>query len=220
MVQVKLWSEGYKCTKTGIFCRTESVAMTLKIMCTYAHYVTLGSCCKMASSHRVTDLKKIPVWISKDEAPTPLSVVGPLFISSLLFHLSQALLGAWHFSLFRSVYSSFHNRLDLIREPACVLFYFPNLSLFVSSYVKIKKFCSILFNRLAISWPPWVRVQFNSIQKLQSSHKGQWVELVTGSCHSLFFLLACPFVSLGLPFCFSRYIVHLRCMSEGGSLSV
>ena len=72
----------------------------------------------MASSHRVTDLGKNPVRISKDEAPTPLSVVGPLFISSLLFHLSRALLGAWRFSLFRSVYSSFHIRLDLIREPA------------------------------------------------------------------------------------------------------
>ena len=57
-----------------------------------------------------------------------LSVVGPLFISSLLFHLSRALLGAWRFSLFRSVYSSFHNRLDLIREPAfywVVYFIFP-----------------------------------------------------------------------------------------------
>jgi len=58
MMKVKLWSEGYKCTKTGIFCHTESVAMTLKIMCTYAHYVTLGSRCKMASSHRVIDLEK------------------------------------------------------------------------------------------------------------------------------------------------------------------
>ena len=86
----------------------------------YAHYVTLGSRCKMASSHRVTDLEQIPVpvRISKDEAPTPLSVVGPLFISSLLFRLSRTLLGAWRFSLFRSGYSSFHNRLDLIREPA------------------------------------------------------------------------------------------------------
>ena len=65
-----------------------------EIMCTYAHYVTLGSRCKMASSHRVTDMEKIPVRISKDEALTPLSVVGPLFISSLLFHLSRALLGA------------------------------------------------------------------------------------------------------------------------------
>ena len=72
------------------FCRTESVAMTLKIMCTYAHYVTLGSRCKMASSHRVKDLGKNTVRISKDEALTPLSVVGPLFIFSLLFHLSQA----------------------------------------------------------------------------------------------------------------------------------
>ena len=57
----------------------------------------------MASNHRVTDLEQNPVRISKDEAPTPLSVVGPLFIFSLLFHLSRALLGAWCFSLFRSV---------------------------------------------------------------------------------------------------------------------
>jgi len=79
----------------------------------------------MASSHRVTDMEKIPVRISKDEALTPLSVVGPLFISSLLFHLSRALLGAWRFSLFRSIYSSFHNRLDLIRESAFYwVFYF------------------------------------------------------------------------------------------------
>ena len=49
-------------------------AEIVKIMCTYAHYVTLGSRCKMASSHRVTDLENIPVRISKDEAPTPLSV--------------------------------------------------------------------------------------------------------------------------------------------------
>ena len=99
----------------------------------------------MANSHRVTDLEKIPVRISKDEAPTPSSVIGPLFISSLLFHLSRALLDAWRFILFRSVYSSFHNRLDLIREPAfywVFYFIFPNLSLFVSSYVKMKKFGS------------------------------------------------------------------------------
>ena len=97
----------------------------------------------MASSHRVTDLEKNPVRISKDEAPTLLSVAGPLFISSLLFPLSRALLGAWRFSLFRSVYSSFYNRLDLIREPAFYwVFYFHSLSLFVSSYVKMKKFCS------------------------------------------------------------------------------
>ena len=70
----------------------------------------------MASNHRVTDLEKFPVRISMDEAPTPLSVVRSLFISSLLFHLSRALLGAWRFNLFHSVYSSFHNRLDLIRQ--------------------------------------------------------------------------------------------------------
>ena len=72
----------------------------------------------MASSHRVTDLQEIPVRISEYEAPMPLSVAGPLCISSLLFHLSRTLLGAWRFGLFRFVYPSFHNRLDLIREPA------------------------------------------------------------------------------------------------------
>ena len=68
--------------------------------------------------HRVTDLERFPVRISKDEAPTPLPVVGPLFISPLSFHLSRALLGAWRFGLSRCVYSSFYNRLNLIREPA------------------------------------------------------------------------------------------------------
>ena len=88
----------------------------------HMHTMSLGSRCKMASSHRVTDLEKIQ--ISKEEAPTPLSVVRLLFISSLLFHLSRTLLGAWHFSLFHSVYSSFHNRLDL--NGACFywVFYF------------------------------------------------------------------------------------------------
>ena len=94
----------------------------------------------MASNHRVTDLEKNPVRISKDEAPTPLPVVGPL-----LFNLSRNLLGAWRFSIFHSVYSSFHNRLDLIREPAFYwVFYFPNLSLFISSYVKRKKVLFVL----------------------------------------------------------------------------
>ena len=51
--------------------------------------------------HRVTNFEKNPVRISKHEAPAPLPVVGPLFISLLLFHLSRALLGVWRFGLFR-----------------------------------------------------------------------------------------------------------------------
>ena len=41
---------------------------------------------------------------------------------------------------------SFHNRLDLIREPAFywVFILFPNLSLFVSSHVKMKFFLFVL----------------------------------------------------------------------------
>ena len=89
----------------------------------------------MASSHRVTDLEKNPFRISKDEAPTPFSVVGPLFISSLLFHLSRALLDAWRFSIFRSVYSSFHNRLDL--QGTCLL-----LGVLFSQFILV---CFIIF---------------------------------------------------------------------------
>ena len=78
--------------------------------------------------HRVTDLERFPVRIFKDEAPTPLPVVRRLFISPLSFHHSRALLGVWRFGLFRCVYSSFHNRLDHIREPAFYwVFYFISL---------------------------------------------------------------------------------------------
>ena len=52
-------------------------------------YVTLGSRCKMASSHRVTDLETIPVRISKDEAPTQLSVVGAFFIFYFVLVISS-----------------------------------------------------------------------------------------------------------------------------------
>ena len=158
-------------------------------------YITLGSCCKMASNHRVADLNTNPVLISKgkDEAQMPLSVVGPLFISSLLLHLSQAVLGVWHLSLFHSIYSSFDNRLDLIQEPAfyCVFYFifpiYPCLHILYNIYVKMKRFGSFKFNRLAISWPPWVRVW-------------GWA--------SYRFL---PFTvfSLGLPFCFLKNSVQL-----------
>ena len=77
----------------------------------------------MASNHRVTDLDKNPVRISKDEALTPLSVVGPLFPPC--YFIFSSLVSGWRFSPFRSVYSSFHNRLDLIRGAAFYwVFYF------------------------------------------------------------------------------------------------
>jgi len=93
--------------------------------------------------HRVTDLEKIPVRISKDEALTPLPVVGPLFTSPLLFYLSRTLLGVWHFGLFLIVFS-FHNRLELIREPASdwvFYFIFPIYPCLFHHNVKLKKFC-------------------------------------------------------------------------------
>ena len=88
------------------------------------------------------------VRISKDEAPTPLPVVGPLFISPLSFHLSRALLGAWRFVFFRCVYSSFHNRLDLIKEPAfywVFYFIFPVYPQFIRICFIIRKDEKVLF---------------------------------------------------------------------------
>ena len=135
--------------------------------------------------------------------------------SNLQVRSSDAIVSSWAFVYFLLVISSF---LSLVRcvafqyflfcllqlsqqagphQGAClllgVLFYFPNLSLFVSSYLKMKKFCSFQFSRLAISWSPWVRVW-------------GWAS---------YQLLPFTVFSLGLPFCFSSYSDHLRCTSEG-----
>ena len=180
----------------------------------------------MASNRRVTDLEKNPVRISKDEAPTLLSVAGPLFISSLLFHLSivyfllvissfnclfppcyffflepcQVRGVSVFFVMFTLAFTTGQTSSGNLPFLLGVLFYFPNLSSFVSSYVKMKIFCSFQFNRLAIQWPSLVRV---------------W-----GWASYRFLPFTVVVFSLHLPFCFSRYIVHLRCTSEGGSLDV
>ena len=131
---------------------------------------------------------KNPVPNSKDEAPTPLSVVGLLFISSLLFHLSRDLLRAWRFSLFRSVYLAFttgQTSSGTLPFIGCFILFSQFILVCFIICKKNKKFFSSQFNRLAISWPPLVRVW-------------GWA--------SYRFL---PFTvfSLGLPFCFSSYIV-------------
>ena len=72
------------------------------------------------------------------------------FISPLSLHLSRALLGAWLFGLFRSVYSSFHPFIG------CFIL-FPQ---FIRVCFIIRKDEKVLFVlvRLAILWPPWVMV--------------------------------------------------------------
>ena len=108
-------------------------------------------------------------------------------------------------SVFFVVYSSFHNRLDLIREPAFYwVFYFPILSLFVSSYVKVKKFCSFQFNRLAISWPPWVRV---------------WGWASYRFLPFTVFPLACPFVSRVISFIYDVRVRGVVSMFNDRDLS-
>ena len=64
------------CTKKCIFCRTESVTMTLEIMCTHAQYVTLGSGCKMAC------------WASYRFLPFTVFSLGlPFCFSSYIIHV-------------------------------------------------------------------------------------------------------------------------------------
>ena len=142
----------------------------------------------MASSHRVIDLEKIPVRISKDEPPTPLSVVGPLFISSLLFHLSRALLGAWRFSLFRSVYSSFHRT----GQTSSGSLPFIGCFILFSQFILV---CFIICKNESFVRSSSIGQRFRGLPGL-----GFGVGLVVGSCHSLVFLFACPFVSRVMSF--------------------
>ena len=148
-----------------------NVAMTLKIMCTCVHYVTLGSCCKMASKHALNE--KIPVWISKDEALTPLSVAGPLFISSF----SSLVAFQSFFVLFTLAFTTGWTSSGSLPFIGC--FIFPIYPCFFHHMQKLKRFLrSNLIDK-----------QFHGLSVL-----GFGVGLVTGSCHLLFFLLACPFV--------------------------
>ena len=161
--------------------------MTLKIMCTYAHYVTLGSRCRMASSHRVTDLEKIQFESPRMKLRRHCQCLGLYLFPPCI---SRTLLGAWRFSLFRSVYSSFHNRLDLIRVSA---FYWVFYFIFPIFYFPC-------FFHHMYKWKSSVRSSSIDLRFRGLPGLGFGVGLVTGSCHSLFFLLACPFVSRVISF--------------------
>ena len=147
----------------------------------------------MASSHRVTYLEKNPVRISKDEAPTPLSVVGPLFISSLLFHLSRALLGAWRFSFFVLFSLAFTKGWTSSGSLA-----------FIGCFILFSQFIVVCICKNENVW--FVLVQ-------QTSDFVASLGLGLGQLPVL--VIHCLFFSLRLPFCFSRSIVHLRCTSKG-----
>ena len=131
-------------------------------------------------------LGKNPVRISKDEAPTLLSVVGPLFISFLLFHLSPTLLGAWRFSLFRSVYPFTTGQTSSGSLP------------FIGCFILFSQFILVCFTTCKNENVLFVLVQQTS--DFVASLLGFGVGLVASTCHSLFFLLACPFVSRVISF--------------------
>ena len=82
----------------------------------------------MASSYRVTDLEKKSSL--NLQSPTPLFSWAFVYFLLVISSFSN-LVRCGRFSLFRSVYSSFHNRLDLTREPA-----FYSVFYFVSQFIR------------------------------------------------------------------------------------
>ena len=60
MMQVKLWSEGYKCTKKRHFLSYWKCRHDAQITWPYAYYVTLGSRCKMANSSSEDETDTLP----------------------------------------------------------------------------------------------------------------------------------------------------------------
>ena len=130
------------------------------------------------------------------------SVVGPCYF--ILFEpcYVRSVSHQLACGLFRCVYSSFHNRLDLIREPA---FYWVFYLIFRFSLV-----CFIICND---EKSLFVLVQQTS-DFMASLGQG-----LAGLGQLPVLAIHC-FFSLGLPFCFSSYIVHLRCTSEWGGLDV
>ena len=60
MMQVKLWSEGYKCMKKRHFLSYQKHRHDAQIMWPYAYCVTLGSCCKMANSSSEDETDTLP----------------------------------------------------------------------------------------------------------------------------------------------------------------
>ena len=166
----------------------------------HAHYVTLGSRCKMASSHRVTDLEKIPVKSPSMKLRRYCQQLGLcLFPPCYLIFLEtfQVRGVSVFFVLFTLAFTTGQTSSGSLPFIGCFIL-FSQCILVCFIICKNNKFCSFQFNRLAISWPPWLRV---------------W-----GWASDRF--LPLTVFSLCLPFCFSSYIIHLRCTSEGGSLEV
>ena len=159
----------------------------------------------MASSHRVTDLGGNPVRISKDEAPTPLSVqLGLCLFPPCYFIFLQPCQErgvSVFFVLFTLAFTTGWTSSGSLPFIGCFVLF----SLFILVCFIICKNEKVLF----------VLVQYSSdfVASL-----GQGLEL--GQLPVL--AIHCCRFSLGLPFFFffSSYIVHLRCTSEWCSLDI
>ena len=159
---------------------------------TYAHYVTLWSRCKMASSHRVTDLGEKSHFES-----------ARMKLRRRCQQLGLCLFRPCYFIFLEPCYSSFHNRLDLIREPA----------FFIGCFILFSQFILDCFIKCKIEKVLFVLVQQTS-DFVASLGQGLGLgQLPVLAIHTFFSLLACAFVSRVIS---SFYDVRVR----GGSLDV
>ena len=157
----------------------------------------------MASNHRATNLEKIPVRISKDEAPTPLSIVGPLFISSLLFNFLEPCYVrgvSVFFVLFIIAFTTGWTS--------------PGSLPFIGYFILFSQFILVCFIICKNEKVLFVLVQQTS-DFVASLGQGLGLnELPVLAIHCLFsFLLACSFVSPVTPF-----IYHVRVGGWGGGV--
>ena len=146
----------------------------------------------MASSHRVTDLEKMPVRISKDEAPTPSSVVGPLFISSLLFLEPCQVRGvSVFFVLFTLAFTTGKTSSGSLP--------------FIGCFILLAQFILVCFITCKNEKVLFVLVQQTS-DFVASLGQGLGLgQLPVLAIHRFF---------SWLPFCFSSYIVHVSMFNE------
>ena len=143
--------------------------------------------------------EKISVRISKEKAPTPMSVVGPLFISPLLFLKPCKVHGisVFQFVLFTLAFTTGQTSSGSLP--------------FIGCFILVSQFILVCFITCKNEKGLFVLVQQTS-DFVASLGQGLGLgQLPVLAIHRFFSWLALLFLEL---------YPHLRCMSEGGSLDV
>ena len=138
--------------ENSLFLSYRNRPIMLKIMCTYAHDVTLGSRCKMASSHRVTDLEKIPVESPRMKLRRHCQYLGLYLFRSCYFLLlepCQVRGVSVFYALFSLAFTTGWTSSERLPFIGCFILFsqFIHVCFIIQTYVKMKKFCSYQFNR-------------------------------------------------------------------------